>query len=90
MERALHRPVEMKPSTESVKSAFVNLMAKRDDARVRLHLLSMDGRKKWNELEEKLSTLEHDLGERAGKAVEEQSEHVKDLATRFRTSRRSI
>jgi len=70
----------MKSSTESVKSALVDLMAKRDDARVRLHLLSMDGRQKWNELEDKVNALEHDLGERAGRSAEEQAEHVKALA----------
>jgi hypothetical protein len=42
----------------------------RDEARVRLHLFSMDARQRWQELERSLTDLEQDLRRRGEGASE--------------------
>jgi hypothetical protein len=72
-----------KNSAESFKDAIDSLTRARDEARVSLHLLSMEGRKKWDEFEEKARGLEQRLGD--------QAEHLSDLhVTKAQELSRSI
>jgi len=70
-----------KTSTESFKDAIKNLTKARDEVRLSLHLLSMDGRKKWDELERK---LEQRIGEKADKVTEASAAKVEELARSLR------
>lgn len=66
-------------ATEELKNA---LNAARDEARMRLHLFSLDARQKWNELEEKLFALENKLqsgAEGAASGLEAAAKKVREL-----------
>ena len=59
--------------------ALRNLLEARDDARVRLHLLSLEARQRWDELEPAITALEQRAsreGERAGDALGEKVRHL--------------
>lgn len=74
----------------SAKELIQALATSRERARVQLHLLSLEARDAWRELESKIDTLqskiEHDgerLGESATKKVRELTSAVKDLLQRY-------
>lgn len=46
------------------------LTALRDEGRVQLHLLSLDAKERWDELEERISKLEREADQEGDKAVE--------------------
>ena len=49
---------------------LTDLTMLRDEARIQLHLMSMDARDRWQELEKELSTLEQELN-KTGENVSE-------------------
>jgi hypothetical protein len=58
-------------SNKALHEAVEELDAAREVVRLRLHLLSMDARRGWDGLEEKVKELQHDLvqsGEKVGEA----------------------
>jgi CBS domain-containing protein len=57
--------------TQEINQVLRDLVAARDDARVRAHLLGMEARQKLGDLEDEIQTLEHKLSAR-GEWVAEQ------------------
>ena len=70
-----------KTSTESFKDAIENLTKARDEVRLSLHLLSMEGKKQWDELERK---VEKRVTEEADKATEATASKAQELARAVR------
>jgi hypothetical protein len=60
--------------------ALKELALVRDEARLRWHLLSMDARKRWQELEDKVESLEQSLRRRGEKANEAVLTAARDLS----------
>lgn len=64
----------------SIKSeALKELSSARDEARLRLHLLTMDARDRWSELEQRLDSFEQGLagsGEHATEAALSTARHL--------------
>lgn len=58
------------------RQALEQLLALRDEAKLQLHLLSMDARKRWNELEKEIVALE----ERANREGEKAADTLIDTA----------
>lgn len=69
-----------KSSADSFKKALDSLTAARDEARLGLHLLSLDAKKKWDELELKAVALEMELGERAEELTETSAKQAQELS----------
>jgi BMFP domain-containing protein YqiC len=66
-------------TTQDLKNA---LNTAREEARMRLHLFSLDARQKWSELEEKLFALENKLqsgAEGAASGLEAAAKKVREL-----------
>ena len=55
----------MKNSAFDLTQPIQTLNSAREQIRLSLHLLSMDARQKWDELEAKILTLENKLGQEA-------------------------
>jgi hypothetical protein len=70
-----------KASTESFKDAIENLTKARDEVRLSLHLLSMEGKKQWDELERK---VEQRVAEEADKVTEATASKAQELARTVR------
>jgi hypothetical protein len=68
----------MKPS--DLSHPLELLTAARDQVRVSLHLLSMDTRQKWTELEGKILSLENKLGQEAESISEATANAAIDLS----------
>jgi hypothetical protein len=73
-----------KESQDALKDAKEELEAAREVARLKLHLLSMDARRTWDELEGKIQELQGKLGERGEKATEVSAVAARDLARSIR------
>lgn len=56
------------------------LLTARDEARLKLHLLGMEGRKRWDELEDKIFSIEERLGQKAEKTADAVAESALELA----------
>jgi CBS domain-containing protein len=52
------------------RAAVEQLTALRDEAKLQIHLLSMDARTRWNQLEQEISTLEEQAHRDGGKAAD--------------------
>ena len=63
--------------------ALSQLATMRDEAKVRLHLLSLDARKTWDELETALLSLEQRANQEGEKASEALNENVNKLSRSF-------
>jgi hypothetical protein len=70
-----------KTSTESFRDAIENLTKARDEVRLSIHLLSMEGKKKWDELERK---VEQRVTEEADKVTEVTASKTQELARTVR------
>jgi BMFP domain-containing protein YqiC len=66
-------------TSESARPLDV-LTAARDQMRVSLHLLSLDARQKWDELEGKILSLENKLGQEAESISEATALAAKELS----------
>jgi hypothetical protein len=67
-------------TTKSEASHFDALFAARDQIRVDLHLLSLDARQKWDELEAKMLLIEGKIGAEAESLSEATAKAAADLA----------
>lgn len=70
---------DTREATQDLKNA---LNAARDEARMRLHLFSLDAKQKWSELEAKLFALENKLqdgAEGAASSLEAAAKKVREL-----------
>ena len=64
---------------DSFKDAIDGLTQARDEARLGLHLLTLEGKQKWDELEGKATELEMKLGEGAERAAEMHAQRAEEL-----------
>ena len=65
-----------KEARHAKKQVMQQLTALRDEAKLQFHLLSLDARKRWNELETEINELE----ERANRDGEKAAETLKEAA----------
>src|SRR5687768_5751005 len=65
--------------TTGSQDVWNELAAARDEVRVRLHLLSLEARERWQELETKIETLEHGVSERGEKIGDAAVTKARDL-----------
>ncbi len=63
--------------------ALSQLATMRDEARLQLHLLSLDARKRWDELETSFTTLEQHANHEGDKASDALNENVNKLSRSF-------
>jgi len=76
--------MSLKNDVKQVKNqALSQLASMRDEARVRLHLLSLDARTRWDELEATFLTLEQRANQEGEKASEVLNENVNKLSRSF-------
>lgn len=68
------------PAATSLKEALSELAAARDQARVKLHLLSMDAQAKWRELESKVEALQKTAAHDAERMADESAAKARELA----------
>jgi hypothetical protein len=73
-----------KESTKTLTEAVEELDAAREAARLKVHLLSMDARRTWDELEGSFSSLKKDLARESEKAAEASAVAARDLARSIR------
>lgn len=73
-----------KESQKALTDAKAELDAAREAARLKLHLLSMDARRAWDELEGKIEEVHQNLEERSEKATEASASAARDLARSIR------
>jgi hypothetical protein len=59
---------------------FQMLIAARDEVRLKAHLLGMEGKKHWDELETKIFSLEERLGRKAEQMTEATAVSAMELA----------
>ncbi len=70
----------MKTSTFDLSESIETLTATRDQVRLSLHLLSLDVRQKWTELEAKILNLENNIGSEAESLSEATASAAIDLS----------
>jgi len=70
----------MKASAIDISHPLDTLAAARDQVRLNLHLLSLDTRKKWDELEGKILSLENKIGQEAEALSEATANAAIDLS----------
>lgn len=73
-----------KPASQSLKEALVDLEAARDQARLKLHLWSMDAQMKWKELESKVQSFQHSAESEAERITDESAAKARELARTVR------
>ena len=77
--RALQASNAMKNSAIDLTGPLEFFSAARDQMRLSLHLLNMDARQKWDELEGKILSLENKLGQEAESISEATANAAIDL-----------
>jgi DNA repair ATPase RecN len=70
----------MKTSTFDLSHPMQTLTAAREQLRLSLHLLNLDARQKWDELEAKILTLESKIGQEAESLSEATANAAIDLS----------
>ena len=70
----------MKTSAFDLSHPFETFSAAREQLRLNLHLLSLDARQKWTELEAKILTLESKIGQEAESLSEATANAAIDLS----------
>jgi len=76
--------MSIKNDVRQVKNqALSQLASMRDEAKLRLHLLSLDARKRWDELEAAFTALEQRANQEGEKASEMLNENVNKLSRSF-------
>lgn len=73
-----------KPASQSLKEALVDLTAARDQARLKLHLWSMDAQVKWKELETKVQSFQQAAETEAERITDDSAAKARDLARTVR------
>ena len=75
----MHLAKTMKTSDNDHKTPLEFLSAAREQMRLSLHLLNLDARQKWDELEGKILSLENKLGQGAESITEATASAAIDL-----------
>lgn len=70
----------MKNSAFDLSHPLTTLTSAREQMRLSLHLLSLEARQKWQDLEEKILTIEHKLGQEAESLSEATANAAIDLS----------
>ena len=70
----------MKNSTLDLSHPIETFGAAREQIRLSLHLLNLDARQKWDELEGKILSLEHKIGQEAESLSEATASAAIDLS----------
>ncbi len=70
----------MKTPTFDLSHPLETFTAAREQMRLSLHLLSLDARQKWDELEAKILNLEHKIGQEAESLSESTASAAIDLS----------
>lgn len=73
-----------KPASQSLKEALVDLEAARDQARLKLHLWSMDAQTKWKQLESKVQSFQQSAETEAERITDESAAKARELARTVR------
>jgi hypothetical protein len=73
-----------KESSKALSQAVDELDAARDAAKLKLHLLSMDARRTWDEVEGSFASLKKSLAQQGEKAAESSAVAARDLARSLR------
>ena len=71
-------------SLTALDEAKQELEAAREVARLKLHLLSMDARRTWDDLEGKFQAFQEDLGKRGEEVGQASAAAARDLAGSIR------
>jgi len=77
--RALHASNAMKNNAIDLSRPFEFLSSAREQMRLSLHLLNLDARQKWDELEGKILSLENKIGQEAESLSEATASAAIDL-----------
>jgi hypothetical protein len=80
-DHAQHASNAMKTSPIDLSSPLDMLATARDQVRLNLHLLSLDARQKWSELEGKILNLENSIGQEAESISEATASAAADLSS---------
>lgn len=70
--------------SSNLQKALAELESTRDRIRVQLHLLSMEAKDRWKDIEQRLEVLEQQAGEEASKASEATLNKAQDLSNKLR------
>jgi hypothetical protein len=73
-----------KESKKALSDAVEELDAARDAAQLKVHLLSMDARRTWDQLEDSFSSLKENLAREGEKVAEASAVAARDLARSIR------
>lgn len=65
----------------ATRNALEDLRVTRDEAKLKVHLLSMEARERWRELEQSIDNLEHYLNQGGAQLSEAASERLRQLKT---------
>ena len=65
---------------ESLKGALEELAQARDEVKLKMHLLSLEARQRWGEIEGKLSEFEQTLEHKGTQAAEATASKARSLA----------
>jgi len=71
-------------ANKALKEAVEELNAAREAVRLKLHLLSLDAKEAWNEVETRLQETESALGGQSERAAEVAASAASDLARSIR------
>lgn len=71
-------------TSEALKEAVEELDAARETARLKLHLLSLDAKRAWSEVEAQFRETQKALGEQGEHAAEMSAKAARDLARSIR------
>lgn len=69
-----------KHAADSLKDAISDLTAARDQARLKLHLFSMEAQAKWRDLEAKVESLQKSAQTEAEHLADESAAKARELA----------
>jgi len=73
-----------KESTKALSEAVGELDAAREAAKLKLHLLSMDARRTWDEIEDSFLSLKQSLAQQSEKTAESSAVAARELARSLR------
>lgn len=71
-------------TSPNLQKALAELESTRDRIRVQLHLLSMEAKDRWNDIEQRLEVFEQQAGEEATKASELTLNKAQELSRKLR------
>jgi hypothetical protein len=76
--------MDTRESSKALSQAVSELDATREAAKLKVHLLSMDARRTWDEVEGSFLSLKKSLAQQGEKAAESSATAARDLARSLR------